>query len=437
MSAEPDAIGAIEAGVDTPCSAEGTARSEGETNPAQLSITNHAAVSITLYRLDESGRRADRRPIDPGARHIERTYESAAWLLADAGDRCMAIVHAPADLEIDPVAPQPSGGPLFPTPAPSGQPSTLPTDEATAQASLLTTADLPAGSAPQGVDPIDLSGAPIFSGNGGLRALRQDWKVPAPYVYVLDFRAQFRTAENAAAFLAAAEGGLAETKNGFARSTALPAVGDNGRVYAASVARQDGRYQDFIFLFTTGNLLAKVFVAAPEGTPAASAASLAAAAQSRMATAIGGGSAGGETFPNEAERALLSHVPPAIAAGCERAAEAPTGALASVECRSGSGAGSVAYSAFADRAAMDAVYDASLSNHAAETTGESCQTGPAKGPWSIQGTVYGRLACYPVQNAGFIIWTDERLSIYSSALRADHDWGALYRFWANEAGPIE
>jgi hypothetical protein len=127
---------------------------------------------------------------------------------------------------------------------------------------------------------------------------------------------------------------------------------------------------------------------------------------------------------------LLASVPATIVGRCERV-DAGRAAVAAVSCSPASGADRVAYRLFETEAAMTEAYRMlvdGLPRSALE--GPGCGRGPGS-----ERVPNGRKACYRSDGGTTVTWTNELVYILATASRADTDWAALDRFWA-DAGPI-
>jgi S1-C subfamily serine protease len=137
---------------------------------------------------------------------------------------------------------------------------------------------------------------------------------------------------------------------------------------------------------------------------------------------------------------LLTHVPSEFSDTC-----APDELLqdvtASLKCGPSSGADVVWYDLYPDEATMFSTYEAHRTNRELQDQGD-CTTGPAEDGYTL--TIAGeklsgehwRYLCYLADDAAWIEWTDPGLKVLSYAYRADQDWGGLYTFWSDIAGPI-
>ena len=134
---------------------------------------------------------------------------------------------------------------------------------------------------------------------------------------------------------------------------------------------------------------------------------------------------------------LLQHVPEDYRPGCFETvpSAAEPGALVAVACAlpEGSEVELAEYVQFDSTDTMNAAYQQRVDTYG---TGEdqSCQEGPAEGPYTIDGEDAGRLLCAEQLIGGRYDWTDERLDILSNLTDFDADYAVLYDEWL-EAGP--
>ncbi|GAA3562588.1 hypothetical protein GCM10022222_52850 [Amycolatopsis ultiminotia] len=146
-------------------------------------------------------------------------------------------------------------------------------------------------------------------------------------------------------------------------------------------------------------------------------------------------------FPNQAEKALLQHVPAASRLNCVRpsagrqwqdlGAVAP---VAAVACGRTSGAGLVVYYQLPDPATMNQVF-----NSSGDST-QACTDQPkdfsADRPYTRGGRT-GRLACGTVDPGGerYLQWTDDQTGIEAFAHRGTEPF-AMIDWWTHDAGPV-
>jgi hypothetical protein len=155
--------------------------------------------------------------------------------------------------------------------------------------------------------------------------------------------------------------------------------------------------------------------------------------------AFGGTSFTGFPVPNQAEvDALLAHVPDAFHPTCSPQAPDREGMLAGVICEPAGSAFSAVYASYADNQVMNQHF-VELAEDLDSPEGGTCQTGPNVGPWSVEGGAQvGTLTCGPnPDDEGIVfLWTHDELNILTGGRFATEDYGAMYTWWANEAGPL-
>lgn len=141
--------------------------------------------------------------------------------------------------------------------------------------------------------------------------------------------------------------------------------------------------------------------------------------------------------PGSGLAALLAHIPEAIRGTCT-INDAEASILASASCTAGSSAISVTYDQYPEATSMDAAYEDIFGQQQIDAGTGSCEdhnTWPAEGPYQIENEPAGRRLCADQAGSSTIYWTDDRLTILSTASAADA--AALVQFWTNEAGPIQ
>lgn len=135
--------------------------------------------------------------------------------------------------------------------------------------------------------------------------------------------------------------------------------------------------------------------------------------------------------------AFLLHVPEAVRATCQPAESSDQSVLFSADCATPDGIAAT-YDQYADAASMDAAYQAAFTAQQIDPDTGSCDvhtTWPAESAYQVEGQPAGRRLCADVQGSPTVLWTDERLTIYSSATGADPV--RLIQFWTSEAGPVQ
>jgi tRNA A-37 threonylcarbamoyl transferase component Bud32 len=147
-----------------------------------------------------------------------------------------------------------------------------------------------------------------------------------------------------------------------------------------------------------------------------------------------------DVFPAEGdEKFLFNRIPTDIRPTCERQVEEfmPAGARVGITCDTpGQGADFVSYYKYATGESMNRQYAISVTIAEATRDTGTCPTDiPAETSFtrSGQGTV-GRLVCYDFQGSGRIEWTNDKLFVYSEAVRLDGMDAELNDFWTS-AGP--
>lgn len=88
---------------------------------------------------------------------------------------------------------------------------------------------------------------------------------------------------------------------------------------------------------------------------------------------------------------------------------------------------------------MDAAYKTLRDRAQIEPDTGSCEdhnTWPAEGSYKVENEPAGRRLCADQPGSSTIYWTDDRLTILSTAATSTGDYAGLLQFWMNEAGPI-
>lgn len=134
---------------------------------------------------------------------------------------------------------------------------------------------------------------------------------------------------------------------------------------------------------------------------------------------------------------FLLHVPEALRGTCEPGESSDSSILFSAQCTSSDGI-VVTYDQYADSTSMDAAYQSAFAAQQIDPGTGSCEdhgTWPAESAYQVAGQPAGRRLCIDVQGSPTVLWTDERVTIYSNATGTDPV--RLIQFWTNEAGPIQ
>ena len=148
-----------------------------------------------------------------------------------------------------------------------------------------------------------------------------------------------------------------------------------------------------------------------------------------------------EPFPTELERVLLEHVPPAFARTCRRPAGPPRAdTLAELSCRPRDGADLVTYVLYGDVGAMNEAHEEEREALGVERNTGNCagRRWPAEAAYVVDTREVGRVLCVREEDGSArVAWTDQRLNIAATAVRADGAQVELLEFWVTTAGPIE
>jgi hypothetical protein len=146
--------------------------------------------------------------------------------------------------------------------------------------------------------------------------------------------------------------------------------------------------------------------------------------------------AAGPTFPTARESVLISHLPRAVRASCERtdeAAQAPS-SITSVYCRlRGRG---IYYEQFSGLAPMQSYYEGKLRLHHIKRDSGSCENREnSEGTYNQGGGTVGRITCYRVSGSPWIVWTHNKLRVVSTLLGSSDTPRQVYGVW-KDAGPF-
>lgn len=146
--------------------------------------------------------------------------------------------------------------------------------------------------------------------------------------------------------------------------------------------------------------------------------------------------------PDTAYQQLLAAIPPEIAAICTQfhytqSVPAEPGEIAEADCDFPSGSTSadyVTYKLFIDPGSMDDWYDLQkkgITKGGGKVSGPGCGKGPGESQLDT-----GRKLCYVfITDDANVMWTNETLFVWASALRDDGNWAKLDAFWST-AGPV-
>jgi hypothetical protein len=160
--------------------------------------------------------------------------------------------------------------------------------------------------------------------------------------------------------------------------------------------------------------------------------------------AVSGGSAFGG-FPLPVDPAaladLLTHVPTEYAAGCGPTDPFDEAVIVQVECGPAGPADEAVYALYPDVESLQAGFDRLAAEGADQAVEDgTCETGPARATYSIGDAPAGEVACFTATEAGethtVIFWTDEQLLMLAGGRLEGEDFGAVYRWWLDEAGPV-
>ena len=339
------------------------------------------------------------------------------------------------------------------SPSSPASPPASPTADDPLVAGLLQLADLPAGmeaatDVQEGTD-YDIDDA-AFMAQDGVRIVSRTWGLEqdaGPSV-VFDFRMQFATPEQAAAYLAAAMPTLSETTaSGLTPLADVPAMGDETYGFGRDTDGNSGPVSIRSYLFRVGSVVAKVLAGGP-GISGEMAQAIAQAAAARVA-AVGAPAPGSPrprptpTSPPSAvpvpsgdlTSLLLAHVPAAFASTCEPDSQRLwDGELVTLVCRPLDDDVTVTYSGFDTPDHMGAAYQTSLDSIDLSDLSDGCDTGTWTGSYLRDGQEIGQATCWAQDNGHAIMWSDDSLSVLAVAVSPSLDPLGLYQWWL-EAGP--
>ena len=140
-------------------------------------------------------------------------------------------------------------------------------------------------------------------------------------------------------------------------------------------------------------------------------------------------------YPNEHERALLTHIPDASRNRCQRAEPLGLGDIAGVHCEPSSGATAVWYYQFSDVVRMRNAYGQEVTRTG--ISGGTCSGTAlkAESSYPIGTSVGGRLLCFGANDGRqWIEWTNESLLIFARANSPSAT--VIMEWWQRNAGPV-
>lgn len=146
-------------------------------------------------------------------------------------------------------------------------------------------------------------------------------------------------------------------------------------------------------------------------------------------------------FPAPGEEEFLyQHIPTPIRPFCESQDPSlmPAGASVGITCDTTKGADFVSYYKYPSLPMMNRQYNLGISISGAARNVGSCPSDiPSETTYTQRSNkVVGRILCYEFEGAGRIEWTNNKLIVYSEAVRLNGMAPPLQAFWANEAGPL-
>ena len=139
-----------------------------------------------------------------------------------------------------------------------------------------------------------------------------------------------------------------------------------------------------------------------------------------------------DTFPTSTEKTLLDRLPDAVRATCQRADLNHENQLASLACTPPDGPPQVYYTSFGDKAALEAVYAATLNDAGiARDAGESdgCPAERAY-VYSSNNAEGGRRGVLLRRHDRSLTWTETEQIVLIEAVNAGGDFASMYA-WAH------
>jgi hypothetical protein len=85
---------------DASCQNEATTKSTEAAGPTTYTISNHTAVTLTVYWLNYTGQREKWFDLSAGQTQAQETFETHPWLVAGPDGACLRIFSAPATIVI-------------------------------------------------------------------------------------------------------------------------------------------------------------------------------------------------------------------------------------------------------------------------------------------------------------------------------------------------
>jgi hypothetical protein len=139
-----------------------------------------------------------------------------------------------------------------------------------------------------------------------------------------------------------------------------------------------------------------------------------------------------DTFPTSKEKALLDRLPDAVRTTCQRTDLTHENQLASLSCAPPDGPPQVYYTSFADKAALEAVYAATLND--AGVGRDSGETDACPGErayvYSSNNAEGGRRVCFFDGATAALTWTETEQLVLIEAVHPSGDFASMYA-WAH------
>jgi hypothetical protein len=341
-----------------------------------------------------------------------------------------------------------TGPPVPSTAVPTGPVAPVvvdPWSEAVVVASLLQSADVPEDLSPEEVRTRSDDDTPGWVEYAGLRVVSRNWGGRGAISSLFDFRYQFPTAAAAQGFLDEAYRSLSEEGAGL-QYVEGDRLGDASFRYAGTISFGGIQTNNYNYLVRVENIVAKVFIGGGSELDLTTADAIAARIPDRLRTALKGGiapspSASG-VFPNDAEAAILRHIPEHLHVGCGSVDQIYPTEIDSVRCRPFNGP-TIDYTAFGNTLDMTEAYEGDVdSADPAPTQEGQCALGNYEWTYRVNGEPAGRIMCTSYvsprtnQVHRAIEWTNEELNILAHASSRTLSWGEMIEFWRGNAGPV-